>query len=92
MDPVWCTPWTEPDNYDDFEKHIDIERIAPGEGKLEIAAWKEPVQLPALKRIFFHMIYTQPKSHNLILKISKLDSKITQYTQNHENFNSHRKI
>ena len=53
MDPVWCTPRTEPDNYDDFEKHIDIERIAPGEGRLEIAAWKEPVQLTALKRIFF---------------------------------------
>lgn len=50
--------------------------------------------LPAEKKIKYSTSFIRckhnPESHNVIFKIFRIDSKITQHTKNHENFNLHR--
>lgn len=61
---------------------------------LEVSAWTQPGPLPVkTKNINIPIVFKQdPKSHNRILKMSRIRSRIIQHMKNHKYFNVHGKV
>lgn len=82
--------------HDDFEKKTDHDTVAPwrqvGTCNLNLSKSTACFKLKKKKKKkSFIGFKHNPESDNVILKKSRIDSKMTQHTKNHENFNSQRK-